>query len=102
VVEAHGRSFAAVDGRRGSARRLWLRRCFLIAGRSGLRGRRALEEGGPNVAIGCNNVVLAWLIRNGSVDPLNEEEERDKEEENGSVVWEVGKEENCEDREEGS
>jgi hypothetical protein len=73
---------------------------FLIAGRSGLRGRRTLEERGPNVAVGCNNMVLAWLIRDGSADPLDEEQERDQEEENEGVVWEGGEEKNSEDREE--
>jgi hypothetical protein len=47
-------------------------------------GGRTLEEGGPNVVVRCNNVVLTWLIRDGSVDPF--EEERDEEEENGSEV----------------
>jgi hypothetical protein len=35
---------------------------FLIAGRSGLRGRRTLEEGGSEVVVRCNNVVSSWLI----------------------------------------
>jgi hypothetical protein len=47
-------------------------------------GGRTLEEGGPNVVVRCNNVVLAWWIWDGSVDPL--EEERDEEEENGGVI----------------
>ena len=63
-----------------------LRRCFSIAGRSGFGGRRTLEEGGPYVVVGCNNVVLAWLIRDGAIDPLDEEEDGGEEEEGGGVM----------------
>jgi hypothetical protein len=59
---------------------------FLIAWRSGLRGRRTLEEGGPYVGIRCNNVVLTWLVRDGTSDPLDEEKDRDQEEEDGVVM----------------
>jgi hypothetical protein len=52
------------------------------------------------VAVRCNNVVLTWLIGDGSIDPLDEEEEGDEEEESRGVVWEVREEENGEDREE--
>jgi hypothetical protein len=58
---------------------------FLIAGRSGLRGRRTLEEGGPYVVVRCNNVVLTWLVRDRRVDPLDEEEDGNEEEEGGGV-----------------
>jgi hypothetical protein len=74
---------------------------FLIAGRSGLRGGRELEEGGPNVAVGCNNVVFAWPIRDRSFDRFDEEEEWDEEEENGGVIGKMGEEKNGENREEG-
>jgi hypothetical protein len=59
---------------------------FLIAWRSGLRGGRTLEEGGPNVVVGCNNVVSTLLIRDGPIDQLDEEEDRDEEEEGGGVM----------------
>jgi hypothetical protein len=59
---------------------------FLIAGRSGLRGGRTLEEGGPYVVVRCNNLVLTWLVRDGRVDPLDEEEDGDEEEEGGGVM----------------
>jgi hypothetical protein len=55
-------------------------------GRSDLRGRRTLEEGGPYVVVRCNNVVLTWLVRDGRVDPLDEEEDGDEEEESGGVM----------------
>jgi hypothetical protein len=50
---------------------------FLIVAGSGLRGRRTLEEDGPDVVIRCNNVVLTWLVRDGVIDPLDEEEDGD-------------------------
>jgi hypothetical protein len=59
---------------------------FLIAGRSGLRGRRTLEERGPYVVVRCNNVVLAWLIRDACFDRLDEEEDGGEEEEGGGVM----------------
>jgi hypothetical protein len=62
---------------------------FLIVAGSGLRGRRTLEESGPNVVVKCNNVVLTWLVWDGSIDPLDEEEDGDQEEEGGGVVWKV-------------
>lgn len=58
----------------------------LIAGRSGLRGRRTLEEGGPYVVVRCNNVVLTWMIGDGSVDQLDKEEDGNEEEEGGGVM----------------
>jgi hypothetical protein len=58
---------------------------FLIVAESGLRGRRTLEEGGPNVAVRCNNVVLTWLVRDAGLDRLDEKEDGDEEEE-GRVV----------------
>jgi hypothetical protein len=73
---------------------------FLIVAGSGLRGRRTLEESGPYVAVRCNNVVLTWVVRDESIDPLYEEKDGGKEEEGGGVVWEMGEEENGEDREE--
>jgi len=62
----------------------------LIAEGSSFGGRRTLEESGSNVVVRCNNVVLTWLIRDGSIDQHTDEEDWDEEEENGSVVWEVG------------
>jgi hypothetical protein len=50
------------------------------------RGRRTLEEGGPCVVVRCNNVVLTWLVRDRSIDPLDEEENGDEEEESGGVM----------------
>jgi hypothetical protein len=81
------------------------RRCFDLRG-SGLRGRRTLEEGGPYVVVRCNNVVLAWLIRDACLDRFEEEEDGDKEEEGrGLMVRRMGKDkeqhgdEGCEERE---
>jgi hypothetical protein len=78
---------------------------FLIVAGSGLRGRRTLEEGGPDVAVRCNNVVLTWLIRDGSIDQLDEEEDWDQEEESGGVmvrcVWEDKDQDSDEGCEEG-
>src|ERR1700733_622600 len=59
---------------------------FLIAGGSGLRWGGALEEGGPYVVVRCNSVALTWLIGDGSVDPLDKEEDGDEEEEGGGVM----------------
>jgi hypothetical protein len=66
-----------------------------------LRGRRTLEEAGPNLVVRCNNVVLKWPIRDGAIDQFEEKESGDEEEEGGGVVWEVGKEEDGQDREKG-
>ena len=66
-----------------------------------MRGRRTLEEAGPNLAVRYNNVVLPWPIRDGAIDQFEEKEGRDEEEKGGSVVWEVGKEEDGQDREKG-
>jgi hypothetical protein len=78
---------------------------FLIVAGSGLRGRRTLEESGPNVVVKCNNVVLTWLIRDGSIDPLDEEEDGDQEEEGGGVmvrcVWKQKEYDGEQGREEG-
>jgi hypothetical protein len=51
-----------------------------------LRGRRTLEERGPYVVVRCNNVVLAWLIRDACFDRLDEEEDGGEEEEGGGVM----------------
>jgi hypothetical protein len=59
---------------------------LLIAGRSGLRGRRTLEEGGPYVVVRCNNVALMWPERDACFDRLDEEEDGDEEEEGGGVI----------------
>ena len=53
---------------------------FLIGGRSGLRWRRTLKEGGPNVVVRCNDVVLTWLVWDARFDRLEEEKDRDDEE----------------------
>lgn len=66
-----------------------------------MRGGRTLEEAGPNLGVRCNNVVLTGLIRDGVGNQLEEEEGGDEEEEGGGVVWEVGKEEDGQDREDG-
>ena len=70
----------------GKARASPVAAMFPIAGGSGLRGRRTLEEGGPNVEVWCKDVVLTWLVRDGSIDPLDEEEDRDQKEEGCSVM----------------
>jgi hypothetical protein len=44
-----------------------------------LRGRRTLEEGGPDVVVGCYNVVLTWLVRARPFDQGGEEEDGDEE-----------------------
>ena len=79
---------------------------FLIAGRSGLRWGRTLEEGGPYVVVRCNSVALTWLIGDGSVDPLDKEEDGDEEEEGGGVMIggvrkgeEQHRDKGCEERE---
>jgi hypothetical protein len=71
-----------------------------------LRGRRTLEEGGPYVVVRCNNVVLAWLIRDACLDRFEEEEDGGEEEERrGVMVRRMGKDEEqhgdegCEERE---
>jgi hypothetical protein len=51
---------------------------FLIAGRSGLRGRRTLEEGVPNVGARCKSVVVPWCIDDCRGDRFEEEEEWDE------------------------
>jgi hypothetical protein len=51
-----------------------------------LRGRRTLEEDGPNVVVGCNNVVLTWLIGDGAVDQFDEEEDGYEEVEGGVMI----------------
>jgi hypothetical protein len=63
-----------------------LRRCFSDCGGSDFGGRRTLEEGGPCVVVGCNNVVRTWLVRDRAIDPLDEEEDGDEEEEGGGVM----------------
>ena len=66
-----------------------------------MRGRRTLEEAGPNLVVRCNDVVLAGLIRDGASDQLEEEEGGDEEEEGGGVVWKMREEEEGQDREDG-
>jgi hypothetical protein len=65
---------------------------FLTMTGPGLRGRRTLEESGPNVVVGCYNVVLSWLVRARFFDQGGEEKDWDEEEEGGRVmiccVWE--------------
>ena len=57
-----------------------------------MRGGRTLEEGGPNVGVRCNNVVLTWLIGDGSIDQLDDEEDGNEEEESsGVMIWCLGK-----------
>jgi hypothetical protein len=85
-VEVHGRPFAAGVAQAWIAAPMKAAAMFPIAGRSGLRGRGALEEGGPYVVVGCNNVVSTWLVRDAVVDPLDEEEDGDEEEEGGGVM----------------
>ena len=66
-----------------------------------MRGGRTLEEAGPYLVVRCNNVVLTGLIRDGASDQLEEKEGGDEEEEGVGVVWEVGEEEDGQDREDG-
>jgi hypothetical protein len=84
-VEVHGRPFAAGGSQAWIGAPMKAAAIFLIAGRSGLRGRRTLEEGGPYVVVRCNSVVLTWLVRDRRVDPLDEEEDGNEEEEGGGV-----------------
>ena len=67
-----------------------------------MRGGRTLEEAGPNLVVRCNKVMLTWPIRDRPNDQLEEKEGGDEEEEGGGVVWEVGEEEDRQDREEGA
>ena len=66
-----------------------------------MRGGRTLEEAGSNLVVRCNNVVLPGLIRDRAGDQFEEKEGGDEEEEGGGVVWEVGKEKDGQDREDG-
>jgi hypothetical protein len=59
---------------------------FLIVAESGLRGRGTLEECGPDVAVRCNNVLRARLVRDACLDRLDKEKDWDEEEEESSVV----------------
>jgi len=59
---------------------------FLIVSGSGLRGRRTLEECGPDVVVRCNNAVLRWLVSARFFDYGGEEEEGDEDEESGGVM----------------
>jgi hypothetical protein len=74
---------------------------FQIAAGSDLRGRRTLEEGEPNVAVRCNNLILAWLVRARAVNPLDEEEDGNQEEENSVVMVRCGGENKEQDSEDG-
>ena len=59
---------------------------FSFAAGSGLRGRRTLKEGGPNVVVRRKDVVSSWLVRNARVNPFDEEEDGDKKKESGGVM----------------
>jgi hypothetical protein len=59
---------------------------FSVAAGSGLRGRRTLKEGRPNVVIWCTYMVGSWLVRDSCVDRFDEEEDRDEKEEDSGVV----------------
>jgi hypothetical protein len=88
---ANSRSPAGMTTRKATATagKAWANQgaaMFSDCGESGLRGRGTLEEGGPNVAIWCKNVVLTWLVRDDLIDPLDEEEDRNQEEEGCSVM----------------
>jgi hypothetical protein len=85
-VEVHGRPFSAGGAQAWIVAPMKAAAMFPIAGRSGLRGRRTLEEGGPYVVVGCNNVVSTWPVRDGAIDPLDEEEDGGEEEESGGVM----------------
>ena len=100
-VDVHGRPFAAGAAQAWIGAPNGVAAMFPIAGRSGLRGRRTLEEGGPYVVVRCNNVVSTWLIRDGSSDPLNEEEDGDEEEEGGAVMVGCVREDEEQHRDEG-
>jgi hypothetical protein len=93
-VDVHGRPLVADGSQAWTGAPNMAAAMFLIAG-SGLRGRRTLEEGGPNVVVRCNNVVLTWLIKDRPIDQLEEEEDGDEEEEGGAVmIGCVGKQKN--------
>ena len=85
-VEVHGRPLVRGGSQAWIGAPIKAAAMFLIAGRSGLRGRRALEEGGSEVVVRCNNVVSSWLISALFFDQGNEEEDRDEEEEDGGVM----------------
>lgn len=85
-VEVHGRPLVADGSQAWIGAPMKAAAMFLIAGRSGLRGRRTLEERGPNVAVRCNNVVSAWMIRARFFDQGGEEEDWDEEEQGGCVM----------------
>jgi hypothetical protein len=85
-VEVHGRPFAAGESQAWIGAPIKATTMSLIAEGSGLRGRRTLEESGPNVVVRCNNVVLTWLIKDGSIDQHTEEEDWGEEEEDRSVM----------------
>jgi hypothetical protein len=61
-VDVHGRPFADGGSQACIGALNMAAAMFLIVAGSGLRGRRTLEEGGPNVMVRCNNVVLTWLV----------------------------------------
>jgi hypothetical protein len=85
-IEVHGRPFADGGSQAWIGSPMKAAAMFLIGGRSGLRGRRTLEEGGPYVVVRCNNVVLMWLVWDACFDRLEEEEDRGKEEKGGGVM----------------
>jgi hypothetical protein len=85
-VEVHGRPLVGGGSQAWIGAPIKAAAMFLIAGRSGLRGRRTLEEGGSEVVVRGNNVVSSWLISARFFDQGNEEEDRDEEEEDGGVM----------------
>lgn len=66
-----------------------------------MRGGRTLEEAGPNLGVRGHNVALPWPVGDGAGDQFEENEGGDEEEEDGGVVWKVGKKEDGQDREQG-
>jgi hypothetical protein len=105
-IDVHGRPFGlrsrGVNRRDSLANQTMAAAMFSFAVGSGLRGRRTLEEGGPNVVVWCNCVVGSWLVRDTCVDRFDEEEDRDeKEEEGGVMICCVGEEKEG-DRNDGS
>jgi hypothetical protein len=76
-IEVHGVPLRLVDRRRGSAPTK-AATMFSDCWGSGLRGRRTLEEGVPNMGVRCKSVVAAWCIDDCCGDRFEEEEEWDE------------------------
>ncbi len=70
---------------------------FLGVEGSGLRGRWALEEGGPNVVLMPKAAVVSWLVSAQFFNEGNEKEDRDQEVKGGCVVGEMWEEQDRED-----